>query len=333
MKYTHLRPGQFAAAALLLASLTGCGGSHDKLIRIDGSSTVFPITEAVAEEARHAHPSVYVTIGKSGTGGGLKRFGRGELEVCNASRHIKPEETEACRTNGFEFLEFTVAYDGIVVAINPDNDFCTSLTVDQLKELFRLDSPIKTWSDLNPAWPDKEIKLYGPGSDSGTYEFFNEKVLGKGEKVRTGFTQSEDDNILVNNVKAEKYALGYFGYAYYSANAKAIKVVAIDTGDGQPVAPSVSSIGNKTYQPLSRPLLLYVRQDAIAREDVRDFLGFYLDSVAELAEEVGYVRAPAELAEESRKLLNAEVARADRNTGSPNPEEDEAASVARDDSH
>src|SRR5690606_1563668 len=146
-----------------------------------------------------------------------------------------------------------------------------------------LDSPIKTWSDLNPAWPNEEIKLYGPGSDSGTYDFFNEQILGKGEKVRTGFTQSEDDNILVNNVKAEKYALGYFGYAYYASNSEAVKAVAIDTGDGKPVPPSMSTIGNRTYEPLSRPLLLYVRKDALKRDDVQVFLGFYLDTAAELA--------------------------------------------------
>lgn len=305
MNSPQLKSRPFIGTALLLfaTSVGGCGGSHEELIRIDGSSTVFPITEAVAEEARREHPSIYVTIGKSGTGGGLKRFGRGELEVCNASRHIKPEEAASCRANGFEFLELTVAYDGIVVAINPANDFCTSLTVDQLKEVFRLDSPIKMWSDLNPAWPEEEIKLYGPGSDSGTFDFFNENILGKGEKVRTGFTQSEDDNILVNNVKAEKYSLGYFGYAYYAANSEAIKLVAIDTGDGNPVAPSVSSIGDSTYKPLSRPLLLYVRQDALVREDLRSFLNYYLDSAGDLAEEVGYVRAPSHLTEESRQLL------------------------------
>lgn len=318
---------------LATLALVGCSGSQEELIRIDGSSTVFPITEAVAEEAREAHPSIYVTIGKSGTGGGLKKFGRGELEICNASRHIKPEEIEACRASGFEFVEFTVAYDGVVVAVNPENDFCHSLTVDQLKELFRLNSPIKAWSDLNPDWPAEEIKLYGPGTDSGTYEFFNDQILGKGEKVRTGFTQSEDDNILVNNVKAEKYALGYFGFAYYSVNAESLKAVAIDPGDGNPVTPSLSSIGEKLYKPLSRPLLLYVRQDSLARKDVCEFLGFYLNSAAVLAEEVGYVRAPADLARQGQQQLadlSAQVAPLDNaSPTSASPLNGETASAAR----
>lgn len=319
---------------VLLGTIAGCGHSHDKLIRIDGSSTVFPITEAVAEEARKVHPSIYVTIGKSGSGGGLKRFSRGELEICNASREIKPSEVEDCQAHGVDFLELIVAYDGIVVAINPGNDFCDSLRVDQLKEIFRLDSPIKTWSDLNPAWPAEEIKLYGPGSDSGTFDFFNEKILGKGEKVRTGFTQSEDDNILVNNVKAEKYALGYFGYAYYAENSKDLKVVAIDTGDGNPVAPSVETIGNKTYKPLSRPLFLYVRQRALAREDVCQFLRFYLDSVAPLAEEVGYVRAPTDVAVESRARLEEKIAEElARRAPSSVTQDNEIAEPARQENH
>jgi phosphate transport system substrate-binding protein len=321
MKHTLSKQNRGNTLVMLagMALAAGCGASHDNLIRIDGSSTVFPITEAVAEEARYEYPEVFVTIGKSGSGGGLKRFGRGELEICNASRQIKPEEIEACREHGIEFVELTVAYDGIVVAINKKNDFCRTLTVDQLKEIFRLDSPIKTWSDLNPAWPSEEIKLYGPGSDSGTYDFFNEKILGVGEKVRTGFTQSEDDNILVNNVKAERYALGYFGYAYYAENSDAIKAVAIDTGDGKPVAPTVATIGDGSYQPLARPLFLYVRRKALQRPDVRQFLDFYLKSAPALAEEVGYVRAPLELAVQNRQLLDQGMTQVTQHQVSPLP--------------
>jgi phosphate transport system substrate-binding protein len=278
----------FALAVGLLAVVTGCTKSSID-VRVDGSSTVYPITEAVAVQIRREQPGIRVTVAKSGTGGGMKKFGKGEIDICDASREMKEEEAAACEKAGIRYDDFMVAYDGIAVCVHPENDWCTSLTVEQLKQLYSLDSPIKTWKDLNEAWPDEEIKLFGPGADSGTFDSFNEQVLGKDAKVRTGYTQSEEDNVLVNGVKQDKYALGYFGYAYYAENTAALKVLAIDPGDGNPVSPSVETIRNKTYTPLSRPLLLYVNLESFDRPKVAEFVKFYLDHADEMAAKVKYV--------------------------------------------
>lgn len=278
----------------LLAVATGCTKSSID-VRIDGSSTVYPITEAVAVKLRNEQPDIRVTIAKSGTGGGMKKFGKGEIDICDASREMKEEEATACEATGIQHDHFMVAYDGIAVCVHPDNDWCDSLTVEQLKQLYSLDSSIKKWKDLNEAWPDEEIKLFGPGADSGTFDSFNEQVLGKDAKVRTGYTQSEEDNVLVNGVKQDKYALGYFGFAYYVENKDALKVLAIDPGDGNPVTPSIETIRDKTYTPLSRPLLLYVNLKSFDRPKVSDFVKFYLDNADEMAAKVKYVPVAEEI--------------------------------------
>ncbi len=298
---------RFSLAFVLGLSLlaVGCGGPgggghRGADVKIDGSSTVYPITEAVAEELRSEHPDIRVTVAKSGTGGGMKKFGKGEIDICDASREMKGEEANVCATNGIEYDNFMIAYDGIAVCVHPSNDWCDGLTVEQLKELFRLDSPIKTWKDLNDEWPDDEIILFGPGADSGTFDSFNEQVLGKDTKSRTGYTQSEEDNVLVNGVKADERALGYFGFAYYMENADGLKLVGIDSGDGNYVQPSEETIRNKTYTPLSRPLFIYVNRDSFTGQKVADFVKFYLDHAAELAKEVGYVPVDEEQAEQNQ---------------------------------
>lgn len=277
----------------LVLLVSGCtrnvGSGRGTDVTVDGSSTVYPVTEAVAEEFRAERPDIRVTVAKSGTGGGMKKFGNGQIDICDASREIKAEEIELCEENGIEFDKFSVAYDGIAVCVNPANDWCDGLTVEQLKEIYRLDSPINRWSDLNPEWPDAEIKLFGPGADSGTFDSFSEQVLGDDTQSRTGYTQSEEDNVLVNGVKADEHALGYFGYAYYYENSDGLKVLGIDPGDGNYVKPSEETIRDKSYTPLSRPLFIYVNLESFQNEKVADFVKFYLDHAAELAQEVGYV--------------------------------------------
>jgi phosphate transport system substrate-binding protein len=290
----------FALAVGLLAAATGCTKSSID-VRVDGSSTVYPITEAVAVQIRREQPGIRVTVAKSGTGGGMKKFGKGEIDICDASREMKEEEAEACEKAGIRYDHFTIAYDGIAVCVHPENDWCTTLSVDQLKQLYSLDSPIKTWKDLNEAWPAEEIKLFGPGADSGTFDTFKEQVLGKDAKVRTGYTQSEEDNVLVNGVKQDKYALGYFGYAYYAENTEALKVLSIDPGDGKPVAPSIETIRDKTYTPLSRPLMLYVNLESFDRPKVAEFLKFYIDNANEQAAKVKYVPVAEEIGVENQE--------------------------------
>jgi phosphate transport system substrate-binding protein len=270
-------------------------------VEVDGSSTVYPITEAVAEEFRGERPNIRVTVAKSGTGGGMKKFGKGEIDICDASREMKAEEAKLCQANGVEYEHFMIAYDGIAVCVHAENDWCDGLTVAQLKELYRLDSPIRTWKDLNAAWPDEEIKLFGPGADSGTFDSFNEQVLGKGAKSRTGYTQSEEDNVLVTGVKADEHALGYFGFNYYAENSDSLKLLGIDSGDGNYIQPSEQTIREKTYTPLSRPLFIYVNLDSFRQDKVANFVKFYLDHAATLSKEVDYVPIAEEVAAENQE--------------------------------
>ncbi|WP_425397117.1 PstS family phosphate ABC transporter substrate-binding protein [Aeoliella sp.] len=299
---------RFSRLALVLVGVlvvTGCRKPRGADVQVDGSSTVFPITEAVAEKLRDEQPDIRVTVAKSGTGGGMKKFGKGEIDICDASREMKSGEADVCTANGIKYDKFMVAYDGIAVCVNPQNDWCQTLTVDQLKQLFSLDSPINTWKDLNEEWPDEEIKLYGPGADSGTYDSFNEQVLGKDTKVRTGYTQSEEDNLLVNGIAQEKYALGYFGFAYYVENSDRLTVLSVDPGDGNPVKPTMETIRDKSYTPLSRPLYIYVSLDSFKQPKVQEFVKFYLDNAAELSKKVGYVPVADEIGEENQAKFNA----------------------------
>ncbi|MGX6442759.1 PstS family phosphate ABC transporter substrate-binding protein [Neobacillus sp. K501] len=262
-------------------------------IKIDGSSTVFPIMEAVVEEYGAVQPGVKVSVGSSGTGGGFEAFIAGETELSNASRPIKDEEKAALEEKGIDYTEIQLAYDGLSVVVNKDNDWVKELTIEQLKKIFIEDGTVKKWSDVNPDWPEEEIKIYSPGTDSGTFDYFDEVILEEQPIVEKA-TLSEDDNTLVQGVKGDKYAIGYFGYAYYAENKDSLKVVAIDGGNG-PVEPNNETIESGEYAPLSRPLFTYVKNAAVKdQEEVYDFVKFVLENAAVLSEDVGYVKLPEE---------------------------------------
>lgn len=295
--------GVYVAVTMGLATVVGCGGeSTSNSITVDGSSTVYPITEAVAEEYRKEQPGVRVTVGVSGTGGGMKKFIAGDIDICDASRAIKESEIKACKEANVEYVQLEVAFDGLAVVLHPENDWCDSLTVAQLKELWRPESAVKKWSDLNPDWPDKEIKLYGPGTDSGTFDYFTKVIVGEEGASRGDYSRSEDDNVLVTGVQEDRYALGYFGYAYYLENKGKLKLMAVDSGNG-PVTPNETTVRNGAYAPLSRPLYLYVRRSSLKRPEVMAFIRYYLASAAELSKEVGYVPVSSEVAMKNEQAI------------------------------
>lgn len=284
----------FSLMGLLLIS---CGGEDQSdgmrgRVRVDGSSTVFPITEAVAEEFLKVHPRVQVTVGISGTGGGFKKFCAGEIDINDASRPIKPSEQEAAIAGSVQFIELPVAFDGISVVAHPGNDFLDYLTVEELRKIWQPGSMVNKWSDIRSEWPDRNVALYGPGTDSGTFDYFTEAVNGKSQVCRPDFTASEDDNVLVQGISGDPDALGFFGFAYYTENASRLKLIPIDGGDG-PVFPSIETINTNTYNPLSRPIFIYVNDQA-RREEVVAFVEFYLREAPKLVQEVGYVALPAE---------------------------------------
>jgi phosphate transport system substrate-binding protein len=289
---------------ILIAIIASSGCSKSKAIQIDGSSTVYPITEAAAADFRREQPAVRVAVAFSGTGGGMKRFVVGDIDICNASRPIKDAEKSACQAKGIEYLELQVAYDGLSVTVNPQNDWCDTLTVEQLKLLWQPESTMQKWSDLKAGWPDEPIKLYGPGTDSGTFEYFTEAIVGTAKKSRSDYTQSEDDNVLVTGVEGDKYGLGYFGYAFYAANDDKLKLLGIDPGDGKPVKPSTETVRDLSYKPLSRPLFVYVNKAALRRPEVQAFVKYYVTHAARLSEKAGYVSAPQEFQEKNQALLN-----------------------------
>lgn len=264
-------------------------------IRVDGSSTVFPLTEAAAEEFGAEQPDVRVPVGVSGTGGGFKQFCAGELEIANASRTIKDEEAAACAESGVEFTEFSVAYDGLSVVVSKDNDFIDQLTVDELNKIFVTGSTVNTWKDVRDSWPDTAIQMFSPGADSGTYDYFNEAILGK-EGIRNdkAIVFSEDDNTLVTGVAGSKDSIGYFGFAYYEENKDKLKVVPIDGGSGA-ITPTFDTIKDSSYSPLSRPLFVYVSNKALEeRLEVKEFMTYYINNIGSMAAEVGYVALPDE---------------------------------------
>jgi phosphate transport system substrate-binding protein len=289
--------------------MVGCSSDAPR-VKMDGSSTVFPISEAVAEEFRVVRPDVRVTIGQSGTGGGFKKFANGEIDICNASRRIKPEEAEHCSAAKIEHFELSVAFDGIAILVNPANDWCESLSVEQLAAIWRPNDPARSWSDLNPEWPDHEINLYGPGTDSGTFDYFTEVIVGTEKSCRPDFTASEDDNVLVSGVKEDHYALGYFGYAFYAENREDLKLVAVEREAGKPVLPSVETIRSNEYAPLSRPLFVYVRGTTLQRPEGREFVEFYLQQAGAMSADVGYVPVPDEVAAANAKALARATAEA-----------------------
>lgn len=297
MKLWH----KFGASAMFAAFLAA--GAMPQLavaqstVKIDGSSTVFPIAEAVAEEFQIAkRGKVRVTVGISGTGGGFKRFCRGETDISNASRPILKEEMEACRQAGLKYMEIPVAFDALTVVVNPQNTWVKSLTIADLKKMWEPSAQgrISRWNQIRAEWPAEPLTLYGPGADSGTFDYFTEAVSGKAKASRGDFAASEDDNVIVQGVEKNKHALGYFGYAYYIENKDRIRAVPIVNNRGNAVMPSIAAVNDGTYEPLSRPLFIYVSEAASRRPEVREFIEFYLTEGPELAKEVGYVPLPAE---------------------------------------
>lgn len=284
----------FMAAPALAATLlfAACGGRGEEVARraisVDGSSTVYPVTQAVAEEFMAADPGIRVSVGYSGTGGGFKKFCRGETDLSDASRPISREETALCERNGVDYTRLTVAFDGITVVANPQNDWARCLTVEELRKIWRPRSTVRRWSDVRSAWPGREMPLYGPGTDSGTFDYFTEAVVGEEAASRADYTASEDDNVLVMGVAGDAAALGYFGFAYYQENQERLKALEVDGGQGC-VAPTPATIESGDYQPLSRPLYVYVARAAMERPAVQDFVRFYLENARELVPQVGYV--------------------------------------------
>jgi phosphate transport system substrate-binding protein len=270
-------------------------------IKIDGSSTVYPITEAVAEEFNKENPAVKATIGVSGTGGGFKKFMRGEIDIANASRPIKKSEDSACSAAKIGYVELPVAFDGLAVVVNPQNTWVDFITVEELKKMWEPEAQgkIMKWNQIRPTWPDEEIHLFGAGTQSGTFDYFTEAIVGKAKACRGDYTASEDDNVLVQGISTDKNALGFFGLDYFTANKDKLKLVPVDdqkdeNGKG-PVSPSVETVKNATYQPLSRPLLIYVNKASSDRKEVDSFVNFFLNNAETLVSEAGYVPLTKEM--------------------------------------
>jgi len=279
-------------ALLGLAGRAGAAGPMTGEVKIDGSSTVYLITEVMATHFKNLHPDVNLTIGVSGTGGGFKKFAAGETDINDASRPIRPAEAQQCKAHGIDYLELQVGWDGIAVVIHPQNDWARTLTLEQLRKIWHPNTEsfknARSWSDVEPGWPREEIRLYGPGPDSGTFDFFTEAVNGKEKLIRTDYTASEDDNNLVQGIARNKYALGFFGVAYYEANKKSLSAVALAASPGEAYAlPEARNVLARRY-PLSRPLYLYVRTAALDRPAVREFVGFYLRR-SDLVREARYI--------------------------------------------
>jgi len=281
----------FFVLALLVMAVLPMSVAAQELegtIKIDGSSTVYPVTQAMAEEFSYVNPRVRVTVGVSGSGGGFAKFNVGETDLSNASREIKESEAEIAAENGIEFTQFVVGYDGITVAVNPENDWANDMTVEELKMIWEPNSSVETWSDVRAEWPDEKIDLYGPGADSGTFDYFTEEINGASGESRSDFTASEDDNVLVRGISGNKYALGYFGYAYYAENSDSLKAVAVNG-----VLPSPETIAAQEYTPLARPLFVYAKNSSVKRPEVEAFLKFYFENAQEIVPQVGYAPLPS----------------------------------------
>lgn len=261
-------------------------------IEIDGSSTVFPITAAVAEDFHNIQPNVRVNVAVSGTGGGFKRFTVGDTDISDASRPIKSTEAEAATANNINYHELRVGTDGLSVVVHPDNDFATCLTVEELNAIWKPGSDINNWNQIRPSFPDQTLRLYGPDTDSGTFDYFTEEINGEAQVSRSDYTASADDNVLVKGIAGDRSALGYFGYAYYLENQSKIKVVGVDSGNGC-VVPSPETIGAGDYTPLSRPLFIYVNDQSLERPEMQAFVKYYMEVGEALAAEVGYVPEPS----------------------------------------
>ncbi|MGM5468941.1 PstS family phosphate ABC transporter substrate-binding protein [Flavobacteriaceae bacterium LMO-SS05] len=283
---------------LSLALILGaCGNKKEKTteltgsIAIDGSGTVFPVSEAIAEEFLKVEPKVKVTVGESGTGGGFKKFGTGVTDITNASRDIKNTEISLCKENGVEYIQLTVALDGITVVVNKNNSWAKTMTTEELKKLWEPNSVVKKWSDLRANWPNEEIHLYGPNTSHGTYDFFTEVIMGESGASRTDYNAVSDYNVAVQGIEKDQYALGYFGLSYYEENKDKLTAVGIDNGNGA-VLPSIETVANNEYAPLSRSLFIFVSKKSAQRPEVQKFVNFYLENAPELSKEVGYVPMP-----------------------------------------
>lgn len=300
---SYCRLGLLAVLAIVLV-ISGCGkgtnggGAGEQVIKIDGSSTVFPVTEAVAEEfQKEKQGQVKVTVGISGTGGGFKKFARGETDISDASRPISKEEMEAAKQNGIEYIELPICFDALTVVVNPQNNWVTSMTVEELKKIWEPEAQgkITHWNQIRPEWPNEKIVLFGAGSDSGTFDYFTEAIVGKPKASRGDYTGSEDDNTLVQGIEGNKYALGYIPYAYYAPHSQRLKAIAIQWSKNkvqEPVLPSPENVLNGTYNPLSRPLFIYVSRKSADKPAVKEFVEFFLKNVGVLAREVKYLPLP-----------------------------------------
>lgn len=295
MRTTLLKALTIAGVLSTTLSMANTAFAADKVIKIDGSSTVYPITEAVAEEFQKSQ-KVKVTVGESGTGGGFKKFCRGETDVSNASRPISQKEIDACKEAGIQYIELPIAFDALTVAVNAKNDWVKTLTVDELKKIWQPGSSVKNWKQVNSAFPDKAMALYGPGTASGTFDYFTEAINGKSKASRTDYTPSEDDNVLVQGVTGNTGGLAYFGLAYYEENKDKLKAVPIAAKAGAPgVLPSAATVMDGTYQPLSRPIFIYVNATAAAfKPEVKAFVNYYLEHAPTLVKEVKYVPLTSE---------------------------------------
>lgn len=295
-----LLPKFFAFASCTLASallLPACKpAAKTSIVRVDGSSTVYPVTEAVAEAfLKETGGRIRVTVGIAGTGGGFKKFSRGESDITNASRPILAEEIAACKQAGIEFIELPICFDALTVAVHPQNSFVDHLTVAELKKIWEpaAQGKITSWAQVRPGFPDEPLKLFGAGSDSGTFDYFTEAIVGKAKACRSDFTASEDDNTLVQGIESDKFALGFIPYAYFEPHATRMKAVAVDAGNGDgPVFPSSETVVSGKYTPLSRPLFIYVSRASADKPEVAEFIAFYLSRVGELAKEVKYTPLP-----------------------------------------
>jgi phosphate transport system substrate-binding protein len=284
---------------LILTFLTAAEAHAFRMVKVDGSSTVYPITEAVSEEFLAAKRGrIRVMVGISGTGGGFKKFCRGEIDISDASRPIKPSEVRLCKENGIGYIELPIAYDGIAIVVNPANNWVDYMTVEELKRLWEpgAQGRVTRWSQVRKGWPDKEIHLFGAGVDSGTYDYFTKAIVGKEGASRGDFTASEDDNVLVQGIATDKFALGFFGLAYYEENRDKLRLIPIDDGDDSngkgPILPSLETVRDGTYQPLSRPIFIYVNRASADRPEVKEFVEFYIENAGWLSKEVGYIPLP-----------------------------------------
>ncbi|MFM8873965.1 MAG: PstS family phosphate ABC transporter substrate-binding protein [Phycisphaerales bacterium] len=305
------RPALILVAAASLAAMLALAPSRpaqsaEGPVRVDGSSTVFPFAEAVAEEFSKKNPKAKVTVGQSGTGGGFKRFGSGEVDMANASRPIKAGEVAECAKRAIEFVELPVAFDGLTIVVNKANSWATQMTIEQIRKVYSADGGAKTWKDIDPSWPDERMKIYSPGTDSGTFDYFKEVVVGKEGKIRGDMSVSEDDNVLVRGVEGDRNAIGFFGFAYFTENQGKLRAVpVVNPKSGTAVTPTHDSIEDGSYAPFGRPLFVYVSKPALAKPAVAAYAAFMLEHAGELAEEVGYVKLPAAVYDRARANLKA----------------------------